>query len=301
MLDAPEERLFWPYLVSALGIALLAGAVGRVSLRTDLFTRALWWHPSARADYGLFVVRAVISVLLVAPLLVSSTVVAVKVVLLMSKWLGAPPEWPLSSLATTISYTALLFIASDATRYGLHRAMHAVPWLWRFHQVHHSAEVMTPITLYRTHPVEGVLVALRGVLVTGLVAGVFSWGTGGNAVALEVLGVNAVAFALNLAGSNLRHSHLWISFGPLEWLVMSPAQHQLHHSLETSGHQVNYGSFLSLWDALGHSLVRARKRPAAFGVERSSLNHDPWRVLSLLSGPFRSRRSPSPPRVRGSG
>ena len=52
LLDAPEERLFWPYLVSALGIALLAGALGRVSLRTDLFTRALWWHPSARADYG---------------------------------------------------------------------------------------------------------------------------------------------------------------------------------------------------------------------------------------------------------
>ncbi len=291
LLDAPEERLFWPYLVSALGIALLAGALGRVSLRTELFTRALWWHPSARADYGLFVVRAIISVLLVAPLLVSSTVVAVKVVLLMSKWLGAPPAWPLGALATTVSYTALLFIASDGTRYALHRAMHAVPWLWRFHQVHHSAEVMTPVTLYRTHPVEGLLVALRGVLVTGFVAGVFSWFTGGNAVALEVLGVNAVAFALNLAGSNLRHSHVWISFGPLEWMVMSPAQHQLHHSLETSGHDVNYGSFLSVWDLLGRSLVRAKVKPVAFGVKREHLNHDPWNVFSLLGGPFRRRGS----------
>ncbi len=291
LLDAPEERLFWPYLVSALGIALLAGALGRVSLRTDLFTRALWWHPSARADYGLFVVRAIISVLVVAPLLVSSTVVAVKVVLLMSKWLGAPPAWPLGPLATTLSYTALLFIASDATRYLLHRAMHAAPWLWRFHQVHHSAEVMTPITLYRTHPVEGLLVALRGVLVTGFVAGVFAWGTGGQAVALEVLGVNAVAFALNLAGSNLRHSHLWISFGPLEWLVMSPAQHQLHHAIETGGHDVNYGSFLSVWDLIGRSLVRAKTRPSAFGLKREHLNHDPWNVWSLLSGPFRRRGS----------
>ena len=39
---------------------------------------------------------------------------------------------------------AVLFIASDASRYALHRAMHTLPALWRFHQVHHSAEVMTP-------------------------------------------------------------------------------------------------------------------------------------------------------------
>ncbi len=290
LLDAPEERIFWPFLVSALVIALVGAALGRVSLRTEVFTRALWWHPSARADYGLFAVRALISLLLIAPLLVSSTVVAVKIVLVLSKAFGAPPAWPPGPLATTVSYTALLFVTSDATRYLLHRAMHRVPLLWRFHQVHHSAEVMTPITLYRTHPVEGLLVAVRGVLVTGVVAGVFSWFTGGQAVAAEVLGVNAVAFALNLAGSNLRHSHVWISFGPLEWLLMSPAQHQLHHSLETSGHEVNYGSFLSLWDVLGRSLVRAKKRPEAFGVERSSLNHDPWNVFSLLGGPFRRTR-----------
>ena len=34
--------------------------------------------------------------------------------------------------------------------------MHRVP-LWAFHQVHHSAETMTPFTIFRTHPVEGVI------------------------------------------------------------------------------------------------------------------------------------------------
>jgi sterol desaturase/sphingolipid hydroxylase (fatty acid hydroxylase superfamily) len=290
MLDAPEERLHWPYLVSALLIALLGAAAGRVNLRTELFTRALWWHPSARADYGLLALRAIISLLLLVPLLVSSTVVAVKVASLLSQALGAPPAWPLGTLGTTVSYTALLFVTSDAARYLLHRALHEVPWLWRFHQVHHSAEVMTPFTLYRTHPVEGLLVAVRAVMITGLVGGAFSWLTGGQAIASEVVGVNAAAFALNLAGSNLRHSHLWISFGPLEWLLMSPAQHQLHHSRETSGHRVNYGAFLALWDVLGRTLVRAKTRPVAFGVERQHLNHDPWNVFSLLGGPFRRRR-----------
>ncbi len=290
LLDAPEDRLFWPFLLSAFFIALLGAVFGKVSLRTELFTRALWWHPSARADYGLFAVRALISLLLVAPLLFSSTAVAGHIVTFCTSVLGEAPPWLLGPWGTSVSYTVLLFLSIDASRFLLHRAMHRVPALWRFHQVHHSAEVMTPFTLFRTHPVEGVLVALRGVLVTGIVGGVFSWLTGAQQVALEVLGINAVAFVLNLAGSNLRHSQLWIGFGPLEWVLMSPAQHQLHHALETSGHEVNYGSFLSLWDVIGKSLVRAQQRPVAFGVKRDELNHDPWNVFSLLAGPFRRRR-----------
>ncbi|HEY1086525.1 MAG TPA: sterol desaturase family protein [Archangium sp.] len=289
VLDAPEERLFWPFLVSALVIALLGGLFGAVSLKKDLFSKDLWWHPSARADYGVFVVRALLSAFLIGPLLVSSTVIAVKVVLLLGKVFPEPPEWPLPPLATTITYTVLLFLAADFSRYLLHKWMHDFDVLWRFHQVHHSAEVMTPLTLYRTHPIEGLLGALRGVLVTGFVAGVFAWLTRGQARPAEVLGVNAIAFALNLAGSNLRHSHVWLSFGPLERLVMSPAQHQLHHGIETAGHRVNYGSFLALWDVLGGTFVRATKRPTAFGVAAVHLNHHPHRVVSLLLGPFRRR------------
>lgn len=290
LLDAPEERLYWPYLVSALVLAVLGAFLGRVELQKDVFSKDLWWHPSARADYGFFVVRALLSALVVAPLLVSSTVVAVKVVLLLSKLAGPPPEWTLGPLATTALYTGLLFIAADASRYALHRAMHDFDFLWRFHQVHHSAEVMTPVTLYRTHPVEGLLGALRGVLVTGFVGGVFAWFTRGQATPAEVLGVNAIAFALNLAGSNLRHSHVWLTFGPLERLVLSPAQHQLHHDVETSGHRVNYGSFLAAWDLLGGSFVPARTRPRAFGLAPAHLNHDPRSVSSLLFGPLRRRR-----------
>ncbi|HEY0881479.1 MAG TPA: sterol desaturase family protein, partial [Archangium sp.] len=235
VLDAPEERLFWPFLVSALVIALLGGLFGAVSLKKELFSKDLWWHPSARADYGVFVVRAILAAVLIAPFLVSSTVIAVKVVLLLGKVFPEPPEWPLPPLATTVAYTVFLFLAADFSRYLLHKWMHDFDVLWRFHQVHHSAEVMTPVTLYRTHPVEGLLGALRGVLVTGLVAGVFGWLTRGQARPAEILGVNAIAFALNLAGSNLRHSHVWLSFGPFERLVMSPAQHQLHHGIETAG------------------------------------------------------------------
>ena len=45
--------------------------------------------------------------------------------------------------------------------------MHRIPFLWRFHQIHHSAEVLTPLTFHRIHPVESLLYDVRGALVTG--------------------------------------------------------------------------------------------------------------------------------------
>lgn len=286
----PEERLFWPYLVSALLIAVVGACFGRVDLRRDVFSGAIWWHPSARADYGFFFVRIVLAVLLIGPLLLSSTVVAVKVVLALFAALGEAPRWPLGRAATTALYTACLFVAADGSRWVVHWLAHEVPFLWRFHQVHHSAEVLTPVTVFRTHPVEGLIMASRGVLVTGFVAGVFSWFTRGQAVPADVLGINAVAFALNLVGSNLRHSHVWLTFGPLERFLLSPAQHQLHHDASNGGHHVNYGSFIALWDRLAGSWVPAVTRPAAFGVPAAQLNHSPRSAWSLLVGPFLPRR-----------
>lgn len=286
VLDAPDERLYAPFLLSALALAVVAAAFGRVSLREDVFSRRLWWHPSACADYLFFAVRLLLSAAVFAPLLVSSTVVAVKVVLALYALVGPPPAWPLSAGATTVLYTACLFVVSDASRFVVHKAMHEVAFLWRFHQVHHSAEVMTPVTLYRTHPVEGLLMAWRGIVVTGLVGGIFSWLTVGRAVSAEIVGVNAIAFVFNLAGSNLRHSHVWMPWGPLEWLFISPAQHQLHHSRDTGGFGVNYGSFLSVWDLLWGSWLRARERPKAFGLEPHVLNHHPRKWWSLFVGPF---------------
>ena len=66
-------------------------------------------------------------------------------------------------------YTLVLFVAWDLSRFALHWALHRFETLWQFHQVHHSAEVLTPFTLYRSHPVESLLYGLRGVVVTGVV------------------------------------------------------------------------------------------------------------------------------------
>jgi sterol desaturase/sphingolipid hydroxylase (fatty acid hydroxylase superfamily) len=288
--DAPEERIYWPYLLSSLVIGILVyGVRGHIgNLKRDLFSKDIWFHPSARLDYRLFAFRFALSLLLTVPAWFSASYLAIKISLQLFS-VGEPPEISFSKTTWTALYTVTLFLFSDFSRFILHRWMHTVNLLWRFHQVHHSAEVMTPITLYRTHPIEGLLVTLRGIIVMGVIGGLFAWLTRGQVRALEIAGINAFAFVFNFLGSNLRHSHVFISFGPLERFLISPGQHQLHHERSTSGLNVNYGSFLALWDRMFGSHVRAIVPPESFGVG-GELNHHPHKLVSVLLGVFSFKR-----------
>ena len=51
--------------------------------------------------------------------------------------------------------------------------MHRIPALWEFHKVHHSAEVLTPITFYRSHPVDMLVQTVAEALASGIVTSVF--------------------------------------------------------------------------------------------------------------------------------
>ena len=73
-----------------------------------------------------------------------------------------------------------------------------------------------------------------------------------------VLGVNVFIFCFNVAGSNLRHSHIGIRYWPwLEYIIISPAQHQLHHSIAEKHYDKNFGVTLALWDWLFGSLIHS--------------------------------------------
>ena len=144
----------------------------------------------------------------------------------------------------------------DLSKYFVHRCMHRWQFLWAFHKVHHSAETMTPITVYRVHPVESIIYGLRGSIVIGAVIGIFAYCFGIDNFSLAtLLGVNLFSFIFNVAGANLRHSHIEIAYWPwLEKIFISPAQHQLHHSIENKHFNKNYGAMLAVWDWLFGSL-----------------------------------------------
>lgn len=269
----PRKRLFIGYLLAATLIALtfltLQGLALPQALRT-LFSHKVWFSKSARADYGLLVINSVLFSMLAPVLLAKLTVATLIYQFLQTTWgaSGPQPEWP--SAAIAVSFTLFLFLLDDFARYLLHRLLHTVPWLWAFHKVHHSAETMTPLTVLRTHPIEGVLFSLRGALVQGLCIALFVYLFDDQIDLVTVLGASVIVFAFNIAGSNLRHSHIALFYWPwLERIFISPAQHQIHHSVEPHHFDKNFGAILAIWDRLGGSLHLSE--PATklqFGISR---------------------------------
>ena len=149
------------YLASALVIALLvlwlrSRADGRASIVAvfgELFPRRIWWHRSARVDYAYFVVNAIVAALILTPVLLSAPVSAFGTAFVLEYVFGTQgPALDPSFFAKALLALAVL-AAFDLGFFCAHFIMHRVGWLWEFHKVHHSAEVLTPITANRTHPV----------------------------------------------------------------------------------------------------------------------------------------------------
>lgn len=266
----PSKRLFWGCLLSSLVLASVAVTVHsrRFDLRAQLralFDRHYWLNRSTLQDVGLMFLNSTIRVLVLVPIVGSHLALTLATGRFLQANLGDAPSLALPWFAIATVYGLTFFVAEDASRFGLHLAMHRCPLLWRFHRVHHSAPTLTPLTLFRQHPVEQALYFARGTLVFGVVSGFFIWLFGRHLTTFDILGVDLLGFLFNMAGANLRHSHVWLSFGPLERWFVSPAQHQLHHSRDHDN--VNLGSHLAIWDRLlGTSRRAGAKQELVFGL-----------------------------------
>ena len=203
--------------------------------------------------------------------------------------LSLPVSSFLSSLNGTPSvvvatlFTVVFFTFDDFTKYWVHRWMHKWPVLWALHKVHHSAETLNPITVYRTHPLEGILFSLRGALSQGVVISVFFFIFGDKVDLVTILGVNFLVFSFHIAGSNLRHSHIDIKYWSwLEKILISPAQHQLHHSLDERHYDKNFGAALAIWDWMFGSLHHSEDIDnLVLGVEDDDFNPRSLKELYL--------------------
>lgn len=287
----PGRRVFWPFLLGALliGIVVTLGhGVAPRHLARRLLAPRVWLHPSARLDYQLLLVKALLRGLGLGALGLSMIGVATAVAGSLRRSMG-PVALSLSPAAAGALLTLAVFLAEDYSRFFVHRLMHRSPLLWAFHRVHHSAEVLTPLSLYRTHPVEALLNGARGALVVGGLTGLFAYLCGPALRGWQVLGVDAIGFAWSLLGANLRHSHVWLSYGRrLEHVLVSPAQHQLHHSRDPRHRDRNFGTVLALWDWLGGSLhvteVSGPRQPLRFGLaDGEPVQRD---LRALLLSPF---------------
>jgi sterol desaturase/sphingolipid hydroxylase (fatty acid hydroxylase superfamily) len=189
------------------------------------------------------------------------------------------PAWPIGD--QWVSFVAA-FLLLDFLNYAVHRCQHAVPFLWRFHALHHSDPDVDVTTSVRHHPIEYMMAAG------------FYW------VAVLALDVPVVVVTIHalavFAAAAATHGNTRLP----EWLerLLQPAVitldlHLGHHSVVYEEANTNFGAVLSIWDRLFGTYVRlprAQLDRLVFGV-RELPPRDCLKPSAMLLTPWRLPRA----------
>jgi sterol desaturase/sphingolipid hydroxylase (fatty acid hydroxylase superfamily) len=213
-----------PLSLAIIGVFLVAERV-RPAQRRPLIARG---H---RQD----VLFTVFNAILVVPLVTALTLTFAEIAQRALPWIvlpriGVVPRW---------AVIAVLFVAMDWCNWFAHLANHRIRMLWRFHELHHSQEDMSVLTVFRTHPLIHVSYLIA------LIPGIVLLANGALSTTLLVVYGSIVAFA---------HSNTNLGFGPLGRIFVSPNFHRIHHQLD-GPQDVNLGFALTIWDQLFHRAV----------------------------------------------
>jgi sterol desaturase/sphingolipid hydroxylase (fatty acid hydroxylase superfamily) len=169
---------------------------------------------------------------------------------------------------------AEIFLVSELAGYWVHRLSHDVPWLWRFHSVHHSNSEMDFLAAHRQHPLEAIwLVGVANLPVVAL--------------GFDLEPILGFILAQKLYTAYL-HANVRVGYGPLTLLLASPQYHHWHHDLHTRG---NFANVLPFLDRIFGTYRLPSGFPAQYGCDPAP----PTGWLRQLLHPFAARpRSPSP-------
>lgn len=265
----PEDRHFFIWLAGAL---LVIDLLYRFWMRPGTALWGIYWHRSARLDYKFLVSQQLTNAFVIGPMLVSALVLGNWGSKILASWFGPGPAWT-PGFWVLVVFAVVRLVLFDIGHYISHYLQHKVPFFWEFHKVHHAAEVLTPVTAYRTHPIESVMDSVFQSPLQALSVAAFYYLYGGDHSVTTFAGMNAFVIPYFLI-SSLRHSHLWISFGPkLEHILSSPAQHQIHHSSAPQHLDTNLSEYFSFIDWIfGTLYVPQGKETLEFGLYQDTDN-----------------------------
>lgn len=142
----------------------------------------------------------------------------------------------------------LLFLVRDFIHFNVHRLLHRVPWLWRFHKVHHSVKEMGFAAHLRFHFMENVIYRTLEYIPLAMI------GYG--------LGDFFLVHLFTLTIGHFNHSNIYVPLGPLRYVFNNPQMHLWHHARSLpKATGVNFGLTLSIWDYVFKTAYEPDKKP----------------------------------------
>lgn len=177
-----------------------------------------------------------------------------------------------SLMPATVAVPLAVVLVSFGNYWG-HRLTHQVPFLWRFHSVHHSIEQMDWVASARLHPLDAAFTqgfAIVPLFLLGYDGGVFA----GAAVFITLLAL-------------FQHSNVRLRFPGVRWVINTPEWHHWHHAIDADARDKNFG--IPVIDKVfGTAYLPRGERPTGFGV------HDPVPATNYfrqLAYPFARRQA----------
>ncbi len=170
---------------------------------------------------------------------------------------------------------AAAFLLIDLWQYAWHRLNHRLPFLWRFHAVHHADRDLEASSGLRFHTGEIVLSSVARLAVLPLL-GASIW----HVVLYEAVLLPVILF---------HHANVRMPEGAdrrLCWLLVTPRMHWVHHSRHRPETDSNYSSVFSFWDRVFGSF-RLSRRPGALRLGLDGMQDREWATLpGMLAMPF---------------
>ncbi|RWA99470.1 sterol desaturase family protein [Mesorhizobium sp.] len=156
---------------------------------------------------------------------------------------GAQPVW---------LQTLEIIVVADLGFYASHRLMHRIPWLWKFHSIHHSIVELDALAAHRVHPLDQLFLKSASLLP------VYALGFG----VLPIVIANLIYYWQAL----IIHSNIRVGFGPLDRIIASPRFHHWHHAKERAAVDKNFAGQLSFLDVVFGTMYMPERMPSTYGT-----------------------------------
>jgi sterol desaturase/sphingolipid hydroxylase (fatty acid hydroxylase superfamily) len=161
-------------------------------------------------------------------------------------------EMPSDGLLEVAFAFSVYFLMSTFVGYWQHRLMHS-RWFWHLHRFHHSGTDYNIFTAFRVNPAE-----MMSNLIPVLSPMIFLKAPNAGLFVAFVLADQALG--------SFQHSELPWNFGWFgRWVVVSPRNHQIHHSIDEEHRDRNFSN-CPLWDRMFGTWYGGPNLPSAYGI-----------------------------------
>jgi sterol desaturase/sphingolipid hydroxylase (fatty acid hydroxylase superfamily) len=170
-------------------------------------------------------------------------------------------------------------VVGETGYYWGHRLSHEIPFLWRFHAVHHSSEHLDFLVSSRGHPVDVVfsrLCMLTPIYALGLA----------NPLRLSDGLIPIIVLFAGLIWGFFIHANVRWRLGPLEWLIATPGFHHWHHTCDGRRRDCNYSTMLPWIDRIFGTHYLPKAWPERYGIDEPMAES----LAGQLAQPLHSRR-----------